>query len=58
MFRAGAFPVCIPLDVFASAIQDLMSRVNELEGRVTVHNHREHVHAPVNDAWEEIEFKI
>jgi serine O-acetyltransferase len=45
-------------DVFAVAIKDLMSRVDELEGRVTVHDHPEHVHAPVNDAWEGIEFMI
>ena len=45
-------------DVFAVAIKDLMSRVDELEGRVTVHDHPAHVHAPVDDAWEGIEFMI
>ena len=44
-------------DVFAVAIKDLMSRVDELEGRVEGHSHQ-HVHAPVDDAWEGIEFMI
>ncbi len=44
-------------DVFAVAIKDLMERVDELEGRVVDHSH-EHVHAPVDDAWEGIEFMI
>jgi serine O-acetyltransferase len=47
-------------DVFAVAIKDLMSRVEELEGRVDGHSHPHphHVHAPVDDAWEGLEFMI
>jgi len=47
-------------DVFAVAIKDLMSRVEELEGCVDGHSHPHphHVHAPVDDAWEGLEFMI
>lgn len=45
-------------DVFAVAIKDLMSRVEELEGRVDGHSHPHHIQAPVDDAWEGIEFMI
>lgn len=45
-------------DVFAVAIKDLMARVDELEGRVEVHAHPHHVHAPVDDAWQEADFVI
>lgn len=45
-------------DVFAVAIKDLMARVDELEGRVEVHSHPYHVHAPVDDAWQEADFVI
>jgi serine O-acetyltransferase len=47
-------------DVFAVAIKDLMARVDELEGRVEGHSHPHphHVHAPVDDAWQEADFVI
>jgi serine O-acetyltransferase len=45
-------------DVFAGAIKDLMARVDELEGRVDGHSHPHHVHAPVDDAWQEADFVI
>ncbi|MDX9992927.1 MAG: serine O-acetyltransferase EpsC [Anaerolineales bacterium] len=44
-------------DVFAVAIKDLLARVDQLEGRVEGHSHK-HVHAPIDDAWEDIEFMI
>jgi serine O-acetyltransferase len=45
-------------DVFAVAIKDLLARVDELEERVDDHAHPHNVHAPVDDAWEGIEFMI
>ncbi len=45
-------------DVFAAAIQDLMTRVDDLETRVQGHSHPHHIHAPVQDAWDGIEFMI
>jgi serine O-acetyltransferase len=44
-------------DVFATAIKDLMARVDELENQVAGHSHQ-HVHAPVDDTWRGIEFMI
>jgi len=45
-------------DVFAVAIKDLMARVDDLEGRVEGHSHPHHIHAPVDDAWQEADFVI
>ncbi len=47
-------------DVFAVAIKDLLSRVDELEQRVEGHAHpHAHLHAPVgDDAWQEADFTI
>lgn len=46
-------------DVFATAIKDLLSRVDELENRVDGHSHL-HFHAPdeTDDSWDGIEFMI
>ncbi len=46
-------------DVFASAIKDLLSRVNELETRVDGHSHsHQSVFSPVGDTWEEVDYAI
>jgi len=45
-------------DVFAAAIKDLMERVDELESQVEGHAHARHIHAPVNDTWQEADFVI
>lgn len=45
-------------DVLATAIQDLMTRMDEIENSVQGHRHPHHIHAPVNDAWQEADFVI
>lgn len=45
-------------DVFAVAIKDLLTRVDELEQRVEGHAHH-HIHTPAeDDAWQEADFMI
>jgi len=46
-------------DVFANAIRDLLSRVDELETRVEGHAHAPSaLFTPVGDAWEEVDYAI
>lgn len=46
-------------DVFANAIRDLLTRVNELENRVDGHAHSYNPHyTPVGDTWEEVDYAI
>jgi len=46
-------------DIFANAIRDLLTRVDELESRVDGHAHPHTAHyTPIGDAWEETDYAI
>ncbi|RPH61470.1 MAG: serine O-acetyltransferase [Chloroflexi bacterium] len=46
-------------DVFAAAIKDLLSRVDELENQVEGHSHpHTELYTPVGDTWEEVDYAI
>ena len=45
-------------DVVGVTLQDLLQRVDELEASVQGHDRHSHIHAPVDGAWEGVDFSI